>query len=147
MTWATQAIKNMTRLTFFFFVDFFYLFSLLWKNPAGVRGAAEDELCAAAGRLPGADREVRRSAVLRRCATRRGGGPHSHAGATARAPSGYPVSRGFTKRCRLYWLASSVFVYAGGKGGGVVLWGLSQSVQPVHRSPNKLWSSNSIINL
>ncbi len=62
------------------------------ENPAGVRGAAEDELRASAGRLPGADREVRRSPVLRRCATRRGRGPHRHAGATARAPSGYPVS-------------------------------------------------------
>ncbi len=62
------------------------------ENLAGVRGVAEDELCAPAGRLPGADREVRRSPVLRRCATCRGGGPHRHAGATARATSGYPVS-------------------------------------------------------
>jgi hypothetical protein len=52
-----------------------------------------------------------------------------------------------TKRCRLAWLTNSALVYepkCGGRGG----FAGSQPVSTaVHRSPNKLWRSNSIFNL
>ncbi len=49
--------------------------------------------------------------------------------------------QGVTKRCHLSWLLIEPKCWG-------VLQGLSQSVQTaVHRSPNKLWRSNSIFNL
>jgi hypothetical protein len=56
----------------------------------------------------------------------------------------YP--HGVTKRCRLSWLTNSALVYEPKCGGGGVTG--SQSVSTaVHRSPNKLWRSNSIFYL
>ncbi len=52
------------------------------------------------------------------------------------------------KRCSLSWLTNSALVYepkCGGGRGGV---GRSQPMSTaVHRSPNKLWRKNSILNL
>ncbi len=57
--------------------------------------------------------------------------------------------QGVTKRCRLSWRTNSAFVYerkCGGREG--VAGSYSQWVHAVvHRSPNKLWRSNSIFNL
>jgi hypothetical protein len=48
---------------------------------------------------------------------------------------------GYNQRCRLSWLINSSFVYGGGGAG-------SQPMSTaVHRSPIKLWRSNSIFNL
>ncbi len=52
-----------------------------------------------------------------------------------------------TKRCRLSWLTNSALVYepiCGGRGG---LAGSQPMSTAVHRSPNKLWRSNSVFNL
>ncbi len=57
-------------------------------------------------------------------------------------------TQGVTKRCRLSWLTNSALVYepkCGGRGGGVA--GSQPISTAVHRSPNKLWRSNSIFNL
>ncbi len=51
--------------------------------------------------------------------------------------------QGVTKRCLLSWLANSALVYGG--AGGVA--GFQPMSTAVHRSPNKLWRSNSIFNL
>jgi len=51
-----------------------------------------------------------------------------------------------TKRCRLSWLTNSALVYEpkyGGRGG---ISGSQPKSTAVHRSPNKLWRSNSIFN-
>ncbi len=56
-------------------------------------------------------------------------------------------SQGVTKRCRQSWLTNDALVYepkCGGSGG--VAWPQPVSTA-VHRSPNKLWISNSILNL
>ncbi len=52
-----------------------------------------------------------------------------------------------TKRCRLSWLANSALVYVlkyGGRRGVAESQPMSAAV---HRSPKKLWRSNSIFNL
>ncbi len=57
------------------------------------------------------------------------------------------TQEGVTKRCRLSWLTNSVLVYepkCGGRGG---IAGSQPISTAVHRSPNKLWRSNSIFNL
>ncbi len=53
---------------------------------------------------------------------------------------------GVTKRCCLSWLTNSAFVYEPkcGSEGGVA--GSQPMNTAVHRSPNKLWRSNSIFN-
>ncbi len=63
------------------------------------------------------------------------------------SPSGMLTPEGVTKRCRLSWLTNSALVHepkCGGKGG---ILGSQQMSTAVHRSPNKLWRSNSIFNL
>jgi hypothetical protein len=57
------------------------------------------------------------------------------------------IRQGVTKRCRLSWLANSALLYepAQMQGGGVA--GSQPMRTAVHRSPNKLWRSNSIFNL
>jgi hypothetical protein len=53
-------------------------------------------------------------------------------------------SQGVTKRCRLSWLTNSALVYepkCGGRGRVAESQPMSTAV---HRSPNKLWRSNSI---
>jgi hypothetical protein len=55
--------------------------------------------------------------------------------------------QGVTKRCRLSWMTNSALVYepkCGGRGGVA---GSQPMSTAVHRSPNKLWRSNSIFNL
>ncbi len=57
------------------------------------------------------------------------------------------VSQGITKICRLSWLTNSALIYEPKCGGrGCVAGSLPMSTS-VHRSPNKLWRSNSIFNL
>jgi hypothetical protein len=56
-----------------------------------------------------------------------------------------PQMQGGTKRCRLSWLTSSALVYEPKRAGGVAgVSALSQWVQLVTWSPNKLWRSNYI---
>ncbi len=54
--------------------------------------------------------------------------------------------QGVTKRCRLSWLTNSALVYEPKWGCGVNC-GASAISTAVHRSPKKLWRSNSIFNL
>jgi hypothetical protein len=59
------------------------------------------------------------------------------------------VYQGVTKRCRQFCLTNNALVYdpkCGWRGGGGVA-GSQPMSTAVHRSPNKLWSSNSIFNL
>jgi hypothetical protein len=61
-------------------------------------------------------------------------------------PERFFSDQGVTKRCRLSWLTNSAIVYEPKCGGGGC--GGSQPMSTaVHRSPNKLWRSNSIFNL
>ncbi len=55
--------------------------------------------------------------------------------------------QGVTKRCRLSWLTNSALVWAQMRREGGGCGGLSQWVQLCTWSPNKLWRSNSILNL
>jgi hypothetical protein len=55
--------------------------------------------------------------------------------------------QGVTKRCRLSWLTSSALVYEPKCGGRGRVAGSQPMSTAVHRSPNKLWRSNSIFNL
>ncbi len=70
------------------------------------------------------------------------------AGGTA-PPSTTPVrlEQGVTKRCRLSWLTNSALVYEPECGGSGGVAGSQPMSTAVHRSPNKLWRSNSIFNL
>jgi hypothetical protein len=55
--------------------------------------------------------------------------------------------QGVSKRCRLSWLTNSALVYepkCGGRGGVA---GSQPMSTAVHRSPQKLWRSNTIFNL
>ncbi len=55
--------------------------------------------------------------------------------------------QGVTKRCRLSWLTNSALIYEPkcvGRGGVA---GSQPVSTAVHRSPNKVWRSNSIFNL
>jgi hypothetical protein len=54
-------------------------------------------------------------------------------------------AEGYTKRCRLSWLANSALVHEPKCGDEVA--GSQQMSTAVHRRPNKLWRSNSIFNL
>jgi hypothetical protein len=56
---------------------------------------------------------------------------------------GKEVDQGITKRCRLSWLTNSAFEYEPKCGGRGSCRGRPMSTA-VHRSPNKLWRSNSI---
>ncbi len=56
-------------------------------------------------------------------------------------------SMGFTKRCRLSWLTNSSLVHEPKCGGRGRVLGSQPMSTAVHRSPNKLWRSNSIFNL
>jgi hypothetical protein len=51
---------------------------------------------------------------------------------------------GVTKRCRLSWLTNSALVYEPKCGGRRGVRGSQPMSTAVHRSPNKLWRSNSI---
>ena len=55
--------------------------------------------------------------------------------------------QGVTKRCRLSWLTNSALVYEPNFGGRGELQGSQPMSTAVHRSPNKLWRSNSIFSL
>ncbi len=59
------------------------------------------------------------------------------------------LNQGVTQRCRLSWLTNSALVYElKCWGGGRELRAGSQPISTaVHRSPNKLWRSNSIFNI
>ncbi len=52
-----------------------------------------------------------------------------------------PRTQGVAKRCRLSWLTNSP-----NAGGGGIVAGSQPMSTAVHRSPNKLWRSNSIFN-
>ncbi len=56
-------------------------------------------------------------------------------------------TQGVSNRSRLSWLINSVLVYEPKCGGRVGLLGSQPMSTAVHRSPNKLWRSNSIFNL
>jgi hypothetical protein len=56
-------------------------------------------------------------------------------------------NQGVTKRCRLSYLANSLFVYEPKWGGGGWVAGLNQWEQLCSWSPNKLWRFNSKFNL
>ncbi len=57
------------------------------------------------------------------------------------------VKQGAAKRCRLSWLTNSTLVYEPNCGGREGVAGSQpMSTAAVHRSPNKLWRSNSIFN-
>jgi hypothetical protein len=56
------------------------------------------------------------------------------------------VNQGVTKRCRLPSVTNSALVYEPKSGEGGVA-GSQPISTAVHRSPNKLWRSNSIFNL
>ncbi len=56
--------------------------------------------------------------------------------------------RGLQKRCRLSWLTNSALVYEPKKyRGRRSVTGSQPMSTAVHRSPNKLWGSNSIFNI
>jgi hypothetical protein len=56
-------------------------------------------------------------------------------------------SQGVTKRCRLTWLTNSALVYEPNYRGWGVVVGSQPMSTALHRSPNKLWGSNSIFNI
>jgi hypothetical protein len=56
-------------------------------------------------------------------------------------------SQGVTKICRLSWLTNSALVYEPKCGGRGRVAGTQPMSTALHRSPNKLWISNSIFNL
>jgi hypothetical protein len=58
-----------------------------------------------------------------------------------------PTNQGVTKKYRLSWLTNSARVYEPKSGGRGVVAGSQPMSTAVHRSPNKLWRSNSIFNL
>ncbi len=65
---------------------------------------------------------------------------------------GYTSGQGVTKRYRLSWLTNSALVYepecgARGESGSCWVSANEYTSTAVHRSPNKLWRSNSILNL
>jgi hypothetical protein len=75
---------------------------------------------------------------------RSGSGLHSHhCHLSGRVTT--PFTQEVTKRCRLSWLTNSALVYEPkcGDRGGVT--GSQSMSTAVHRSPNKLWRSNSIL--
>ncbi len=79
-----------------------------------------------------------------------GGGRKEESGGNYSLPLGLlqakPIKQGVTKRCRLTWLTNSALVQEPKCGGGGVT-GSQPMSTTVHRSPNKLWRSNSIFNL